>query len=71
MLLARAAKGRLNAYEVAAATQLNVDQSHQELEELVKRDVTELWVTDEGGIVYVFPEFFEGVKDSAKNPLSY
>lgn len=69
LLLARAAKGRLSASEVAAVTHLGLDESHNELKKLVKVGVAEMWVTDEGGFVYVFPEFFAGFKESARDPL--
>lgn len=70
MLLAQATKGRLSASEVAAATRLSLDESRYELESLVREGVAEIWLTDEGGFVYVFPELFAGFKDNAKNPLS-
>jgi uncharacterized protein (DUF1501 family) len=69
MLLARAAKGVVSAAEVAAATQLSADESHQALRALVKQGTAEIWVTDEGGLVYAFPELLEGFKEGARSPL--
>ena len=70
MLLARAAEGRLSATEVAAATGLTVDASREVLEELIREGVAELWLNDDGGYVYVFPELFKGFKNGAKSPLA-
>lgn len=70
MLLARAAKGRLSAAEVAAATGLTADASHEVLEGLIRAGVAELWLSEGGGFVYAFPELLEGFKDGAKSPLA-
>ena len=70
MLLARAAGGRLSATEVAAATGLTVDVSREVLEELIREGVAELWLNDDGGYVYAFPELFRDFKDGAKSPLA-
>lgn len=70
MLLARAAKGRLSATEVAVATGLTVDASRDVLEALIREGVAELWLNDDGGFVYAFPELLEGFKDGAKSPLA-
>ena len=70
MLLARSAKGRLSASEVAAATKLSVAESHQVLKGLIKEGVADIWITDSGGVVYVFPELLEDFKESAKSPFA-
>ena len=69
MLLARAAKGRLSASEVAAATHLSVEESHRALKTLVKSGIADIWLNDAGGVVYVFPELFEDFKETARSPL--
>ena len=71
MLLARSTKGRLSASEVAAATSLSVAESHRVLRSLVKEGAADIWITDEGGVVYVFPELFEGFKETARSPLAH
>ncbi len=70
MLLARSAKGRLSASEVAAATKLSVAESHQVLKGLIKEGVADIWITDSGGVVYVFPELLEDFKEGARSPLT-
>ena len=70
MQLAQAAKGRLSASDVAAATHLGITESHRLLKTLVKKGVAEVWVTDDGGLVYVFPEFFAGFKEGASDPFA-
>ena len=57
--------------EVAAATGLTVAVSREVLEELIREGVAELWINDDGGYVYAFPELFRDFKDSAKSPLSH
>ncbi len=52
------------------STHLTLHESHQALRGLVKQGVAEVWVTDEGGIVYVFPELFAGYKDGASGPFA-
>ncbi len=69
MLLARASKGRLSASEVAAATHLSVNESHQMLRTLVKQGIADIWLNNAGGVVYVFPELFEDFKETARSPL--
>ena len=70
MQLAQAAKGRLSASDVAAGTHLGITESHRLLKALVKKGVAEVWVTDNGGLVYVFPEFFAGFKEGANDPFA-
>lgn len=70
MLLARSAKGRLSASEVAAATNLSVAESHQVLRGLIKEGVADIWINDAGGLVYVFPELLEDFKETAKSPFA-
>ena len=70
MLLARSAKGRLSASEVAAATNLSVAESHQVLKGLIEEGVADIWINDAGGLVYVFPELLEDFKETAKSPFA-
>ena len=70
MQLAQAAGGRLSASDVAAGTHLGITESHRLLKALVKQGVAEVWVRDDGGLVYVFPEFFAGFKEGASDPFA-
>lgn len=55
--LAKRQKGELSLLEVAAETQLSLDQSKLLLEDLVTSQLAQMDIRPDGGMLYVFPEF--------------
>lgn len=70
LLLAQAQKGRVAVSEVAKLTGLSLNESTTLLKDLVREGLAEVWVTEQGGLVYVFKEFFPDYKESAQDPFA-
>jgi hypothetical protein len=55
--MAQHQQGELSLLEVAAETQLSIDQSKELLEDLVASRLAQMHIRQDGVMLYVFPEF--------------
>lgn len=66
--LAKRHAGELSLLEVAAETQLSLDQSKVLLEELVTSQLAQMDIRSDGVMLYVFPEFMPETPPSYQLP---
>jgi hypothetical protein len=57
--LARKFRGQLTPLELAANSQLSLDEADSALENFVRKGYANMKVTDEGNIIYEFPGFLQ------------
>ena len=69
--LAAHKNGRLTVEEVAMECRVPVDQAKALLDALVLQGTANNWVTDSGGMVYVFQGLLEDDKDTAEDPMKF
>lgn len=68
--LARRAAGMLTPEDVSLHEDIGYDEARRRLVALVNKGVAEPWVNDDGLVVYVFPAFLAGGKDTVASPLA-
>lgn len=61
--LAQEQQGEISVLEVAAGTQLSLEQSSSLLEELVTLNLAQMRIREDGVLLYDFPEFRHSVSD--------
>ena len=57
--LARKFRGQLTPLELAADSDLSLDDANNALEDIVRKGYANMKVTDEGNIIYEFPGFLQ------------
>ena len=69
--VANSMQGRLTATELALQSDLSIKESQLALDLLLKRGIAETWPSNDGRLIYVFPEFANrGDRFTAKDPLA-
>lgn len=69
LALAKQMQGRVTLAEVVLHCQLETEQAHSHLREMVRKGLAELHLSDQGDEVFVFAGFIPETKETAKDPL--